>query len=286
MIKALITVYHPADVVKSNVAKIASQVDEVYICDNSPQNHEQLFSGELYNIHYIWFQQNLGLSAAFNRILKDESKFSDDDYIIFFDQDSSISENHIKQLVKEYETIEQKNINIGCLSPVFFNTSNNTVEMPKMKTAINEHSFKVASAITSSMLCKYKNIKDIGFWNERVFLDMADWDFCWRLSEQGMCCVMTDVVTLRHSLGTGEKKIGPISIRVGSAFREYYQTRECLYLLTKNYTPLKFKIRFIAMLTIRPITHVIFLDNRRARFKYIIKGIKDFSVKKTGELKI
>lgn len=286
MIKALITVYHPADAVKENVEKIASQVDEVYICDNSPQNHEQFFSKKSDNIHYIWFQQNLGLSSAFNRILKDEDLFSDSDYIIFFDQDSSISEGHIKKLVEEYESIEKKQANIGCLSPVFFNTSNNTVEIPRMKTPINEHSFEVASAITSSMLCKFKTIKDIGFWNESVFLDMADWDFCWRMRKQGKSCVMTDVVTLRHSLGTGEKKIGPISLRVGSAFREYYQTRECLYLLTKDYTPFKFKIRFIAMLTIRPIIHLIFLDNRRARFKYIIKGIKDFFVKKTGELQI
>ena len=27
-------------------------------------------------------------------------------------------------------------------------------------------------------------LKDISFWNEQIFLDMADWDFCWRLKEK------------------------------------------------------------------------------------------------------
>lgn len=284
MIKALITVYHPDYNVKENAEKIALQTDVVYICDNSPNNNEDLFNYQLDNIHYIWFGENLGLSKAFNKVLT-ENEFKDDDFIIFFDQDSSIGEDHIKKLAQEYENLENSGINIGCLAPVFFNTSNNTVEIPKMKSPLNNHSFKVASVITSSMLCRYKSIKEIGFWNERVFLDMADWDFCWRIMANGKICVMTDVATLKHSLGTGEKKIGPLHIRVGSAFREYYQTRECLYLLTKSYTPFKFKIRFIAMLTVRPLIHLLFLSNRRERFKYIIIGIKDFFRKKTGELK-
>ncbi|MBR3768515.1 MAG: glycosyltransferase [Clostridia bacterium] len=286
MIKSLITVYHPGCCVKENIRNIALQTDEVYICDNSPQKSEELCDFNIDNkINYIWFGENLGLSKAFNKVLLEQS-FNDDDYIIFFDQDSSISEGHIQKLISEFEALEEQGEQIGCIAPVFFNTSNNTVESPRAKTPLNEHSFKVASVITSSMLCKYKDIKAINFWNERVFLDMADWDISWRLQESGKICVMTDAVTLKHSLGEGEKKVGPLKIRVGSAFREYYQTRECLYLLTKKYTPLKFKIRFLAMLSVRPVIHLLFLNNRKARLKYIIKGIKDFFCKKTGELKL
>ncbi len=284
MIKALITVYFPTDLVRDNIRKISEQVDVVYICDNSPESHENLFIDLPDNINYEWFGKNLGLSLAFNSILKKQELFCDEDYVIFFDQDSSISDGHITALVKEYEKLEAKGFNLGCLAPFFFNTSNNTIESPRMKTPISENSFTVSSAITSSMLCKFKTIKDIGFWNDRVFLDMADWDLCWRMKKLNKICVMTDVVTLRHSLGTGEKKVGPISIRVGSPFREYYQTRECLYLLTRNYTPFKFKLRFIVMLTVRPVIHIVFLEKRKERLKYILMGIRDYFTSKTGAL--
>ena len=49
-----------------------------------------------------------------------------------------------------------------------------------------------------------------------------------------------------------------------------------MYLLKKEYTPLKYRIRFLAMLLIRSPLHVLFLDNRKARMEYILRGLKDF----------
>lgn len=288
MKKALVTVYYPSNIVRNNIMAIVSQVDKVYICDNSPKDNKALFDfgADGSKIEYIYFGENLGLSAAFNRVLKETKNWNDDDFVVFFDQDSYIEPGHVERLVDEYKQLLSNNYNVGCLGPVFFNTSNNTIETPKIKTALTKNSFKVSSIITSSMVCRYKDIKEIDFWNERVFLDMADWDFCWRLVEKGKICCMTDAVVLKHSLGTGEKRIGPLRLRVGSAFREYYQTRECLYLLTRAYTPIKYKIRFVAMLTIRPIMHLIFLDNRKSRLKYICMGVRDYFKKKCGALEL
>ena len=287
MKKAIVTVYHPSKIVRDNILAIVSQVDKVYICDNSPIENSELFKyDDTDKIEYIFFGENLGLSRAFNKVLKESNAWENDDFVLFFDQDSHIKQGHIDKLINEYDCLLAKGYNVGCLGPVFFNTSNNTVEVPKMKTPLTENSFKVSSIITSSMVCRYADIKEIDFWNERVFLDMADWDFCWRMVKKGKLCCMTDAVVLEHSLGTGEKKVGFLKLRIGNVFREYYQTRECLYLLTRSYSPLKYKIRFIAMLTVRPIIHLIFLENRKNRFKYICMGVRDFFKKKSGSLDV
>ena len=215
------------------------------------------------------------MSAAFNRVLK-EKTFNDDDFIIFFDQDSHISDEHINILCKEYKKLEDRGFALGCLGPVYFNTSSGIVEIPKQKKQLTEHSYSVKSIITSSMLTRYKILKDIDFWNEEIFLDMADWDVCWRFIASKKLCCMTDAVTLNHTLGNGEKKIGLLRVREGSPFREYYQTRDCLYLLKKNYVPFKFKIRFMLMITVRPILHFLFLPNKRKRLFYIKQGIHDY----------
>ena len=97
-------------------------------------------------------------------------------------------------------------------------------------------------------------------------------------------CLMTKKVVFKHSIGIGEKKIGPLHLRVGHTYREYYQMRECLYLLFKSYTPLIYRIRFLAMLFVRTPLHLIFLPDRKKRIKFILKGIGDYFKKVTGPI--
>ena len=287
MINALITVYYPSESVISNVSAIAKQVDVLYICDNSPTENRKMFtSAELSNkIKYVFFGENLGLSGAFNRILKSkEYNFSDEDYIFFFDQDTFISGGHIENMINEYEALEKDGIDIGNIGPTFFNTSNNVVETPRLKKDITEDTWEVNGIITSSMLCKYKKLKEVGFWNERVFLDMADWELSWRLMAKKHKCLMTKKVVFRHSIGIGEKKVGPLHLRVGHTYREYYQMRECLYLLFKKYTPFIYRVRFLAMIFIRSPLHLIFLKDRKRRIRFIFKGLGDYFRKVTGPI--
>lgn len=278
MIRAIITAYYPCASVGLRAEEIRAQVDEVIVCDNSPVSNAELFK----NVRYVWFGENRGLSGAFNAVLKEQSiPWRHEDMVIFFDQDSAISRGHIDRMVAEFKRIK----GIGCLGPVYFNTSNGQVERPKSRTPITENSYAVASLITSSMLTTYGILRQVGFWNEEIFLDMADWELCWRIRAQGLICCMTEVVTLKHTLGSGEKKIGPLRLRVGSAFREYYQIRDGLYLLGKWYTPLKFKIRILLMLFLRSPLHILFLEEKKDRARYIARGIGDFFRGVRGELK-
>lgn len=283
MKRAIVTVYYPDYENAKNIELIAKQVDQVIVCDNSPQNNQSLFTGD--KIEYVFFGENLGLSAAFNQVLKRDFKWLKNDYIIFFDQDSTISDNHIDKLIAVYERLQQEGINVGCLGPVFYNNSNGMIEVPKMKTTIFEKNYSVQSIITSSMLITYGNLEKVDFWNEKIFLDMADWDLCWRLISVGMKCCMTEEVILNHTLGNGEKKIGIFRLRVGSTIRDYYQTRDCLYLLHEKYTPFKYKCRFIGMLTIRALMRLLFLKDKKRRFRYILRGMQDYFKKVEGVYK-
>ena len=278
------TAYYPDKSNFENAKEISKQSDLLIICDNSPTNHEKLFSN-IKNAEYFYWGKNLGLSAAFNYVLKDKTlNWNDNDYVIFFDQDSTIPQNHIMLLIDEYKNLVTQGERVGCLGPVYFDLSSNKEEVPRLKSFVNDKSMRVSSIITTSMLCQYKNLRKIGFWNEHVFLDMADWDVCWRFEAENMNVYLTYASVIRHSLGQGMKKIGPLQIRVGRPFREYYQTRECLYLLLKNYVPFKYKFRFLLLLTVRPILHMLFLDHRVERGKYMWKGILAYFTGRKGSL--
>lgn len=280
---ALVTLYNPSEKEFNNCRILSQQVDTVILCDNSQESHETVFQNEK-NIIYITKNENLGLGTAFNVALKNDTYgWKDDDLIIFFDQDSQIGEGYIQALQDEYRKIETLIPNLGCLGPVFYNTSNGRTERPRQKKNITDETYEVSNTITSSLMMRYGNLKRIDFWNEKVFLDLADWDLCWRMQKAGMVCCMTEKVVLHHSVGNGEKKVGPIKLRVGQPFREYYQTRDALYLLQENYVPLKMRLRLIANVTIRPVVHYLMLDDKKSRMKFIRRGINDYKKGVHGE---
>ena len=280
---ALVTLYNPSEKEFNNCRILSQQVDTVILCDNSQESHETVFQNEK-NIIYITKNENLGLGAAFNVALNNDTYvWKDDDLIIFFDQDSQIGEGYIQALQDEYRKIETLIPNLGCLGPVFYNTSNGRTERPRQKKNITDETYEVSNTITSSLMMRYGNLKRIDFWNEKVFLDLADWDLCWRMQKAGMVCCMTEKVVLHHSVGNGEKKVGPIKLRVGQPFREYYQTRDALYLLQENYVPLKMRLRLIANVTIRPVVHYLMLDDKKSRMKFIRRGINDYKKGVHGE---
>lgn len=283
MINALITVYNPTQEIIKNIKNISLQVDRLFVCDNSKI---RLNANEINDpkIVYIYNDGNLGIPLAFNKVLQNNKyEWSDTDYIVFFDQDSKTKKDYIQLLISAYEKVEKRCGNIGCMGPIFYNTSNNTVEIPHIKKRIVENNYIVNNVITSSMICRYKNLKKVNFWNNELFLDFADWDLCWRMESKGLLCVITKEVVLNHSVGTGDKKIGFLRIRVAQPIREYYETRDALYLLKKKYVPLKMRFRLWINVHIRPFIHFLFLNQWKERKYYINKGRQDYKSGIHGE---
>ena len=148
-IVALVTVYNPDKNVVENLQILSRQVEQVILCDNSMNDNAQMLGGVTKSI-YTTQHKNLGLTGAFNSVLKDPAYgWKDDDIVVFFDQDSRISEGYITSLYDEYQGIEARVENLGCLGPIFYNTSNGRVERPRQRKAITPDTYSVTNTITS-----------------------------------------------------------------------------------------------------------------------------------------
>lgn len=279
---SLVSLYFPDENVKKNISHLLRFVDNVVLLDNTPgSDNSGLFAG-LEKTEYIAYKENLGLSEAFNRYLK---SLKENSYIIFFDQDSFCPENLIEQLKKDYLFCCKRLGRKGIIGPAYFEKNANQLMIPRQKKEISDGVYQVKSIITSGMFTELEVLQKIGFWNEEIFLDMADWDLCWRVLKNNFFCCLTRNVVLSHRLGKGVHKILNIKISEGASFRIYYQIRDCLYLLKKDYVPLKFKLKFIAMLSIRPILHLLVFSDKKSRIHYFLKGIKDYKKNIHGVLK-
>ena len=278
MKKAILTIYNPASDVVDNVKKIACQVDYVYLSDNSSVDNFSLFK-EISNVKYFHNDCNLGISCAFNKILKNTNSFLCDDYIIFFDQDSNIEVGFIDKLISIYEYLESKNINIGCLGPAFVNTINNDTTLTHYKKCTEDNIYSVRSIITSSMLIKYSTLQKIDFWDESIFLDVADYAVCMKLKYHSLKCILTSRLIFQHTLGDCIEnnciKENPI--------REYYRSRDILKLILRKYVSFRYKCIYLYIFVKKILINLFYLKNKKEIIMYNLYGIIDFFKGKNGE---
>jgi rhamnosyltransferase len=272
---AIITVYYPDKSVLLNIAELVKQVSLIIITDNTPNvdNYELFKLND--RIIYRANKANLGLSKAFNSCLKlDMVKQSD--FVLFMDQDSLVSDALVGTLINDYLILLKNGINVACVGPVYYEENANKIAIPRIKQRLLPGIFRVDTIITSSMLTTYAALASINFWNEDIFLDLADWDLCFRFAKYGFCCCLSKNVVLRHKLGIAAKRFCGFVIKCAVPVRTYYQIRDGLKLLSKTYTPMRYKIRFLLNIFLRPIVHIIFWRQKSERIKYLFLGVYDY----------
>ena len=246
----LITLYNPNKKIVNELNKLVPQVDYIYLIDNTPNSDISEWFENYSNIKYIFNNANLGLSSAYNKILK-KSTYNDDDIIIFFDQDFSIFNDYIKQLISSFT--KNFNQNIGIMGPLIFDRNTNKKSVSRY---VKDQSFSIVPrVITSSSITYYKILKQVGYWDEKLFLDWADFDLCYRIKSIGYKCAIDSNIILNHQLGDNSKEFLGKTYPYYSPIREYYQIRDGLCLKNKNTTPIKDKISMIYVCTIRFLIH-------------------------------
>ena len=282
---AIMTVYHPAPIHVHNARRIMEQVDWLFVFDNSPSDSAVLFA-DLERCSYSCHKENIGLSRAFNYVLKTFSKcIAEDASVLFFDQDTVIPKNHIAKLYDVFKSLRKMEEPVGAIGPVYVDASDGKARCPRRGKWITKESMRVRTLITSSMLCQYDTLKEIGFWNEKIFLDMADWALCWRLRRHGYSCCMTQASKICHAVGESKRGSEPAPIIVWKPFRLYYQVRDFLRICKEKQAPFCECLYIFGELAARSIYQLLFFRDRKERFHYICLGVKDFFRGYVGAIK-
>lgn len=282
---AIMTVYHPTQIHVRNARLIMEQVDCLFVFDNSSVDSGAFFS-DLKKCTYTCRNKNIGLSRAFNYVLKTFSNsISEDAVVLFFDQDTVIPENHISKLYGEFKALRNLGEPVGAIGPVYIDASDGKTRFPKHCKWLTRESVRVRTLITSSMLCEYSTLKEIGFWNEKIFLDMADWDLCWRFRRHGYSCCMTQASEICHAVGELRRESTMPQIIIWKPFRLYYQVRDFLRICEEKHAPFFERLYIFCEIAARAIYQILFFQDRKERLIYICLGVKDFFRGYAGAIK-
>ena len=287
---AIVTLYHPKQETSESLGALGKQVTWLILSDNTPGADNRAMYAGIPNAVYLANGENLGLSAGINRGLE-TAEARESGFVFFFDQDSRVPEGHIAAMVRDWAELAKEH-RIGLLGPRFYDEITGAYNADAILDAEVEESgspwVPIGQMITSSMMTTWGIMKEIGFWNEEIFLDYGDYDLCWRLAKAGYELFITKNVLLKHRLGEGfvmakdpkSKAVFPLAY--GAPIRKYYQTRAAVKLLRKDYVPEDWRKLLKQNLTIRRYFDLKYLPDKRKNTYYYHRGLLDGFLNRRG----
>lgn len=230
---AALTIVYNTDLeeVLRNVMTYADKVERVYIFDNSPESNQDSFD-KIEKKHHIYYIHgkgvNYGIGGPINHVAREimEEGF---DWLITFDQDSLVFTDTIDEMRKYVESsfFDKK---VGVVAPNIFGNleplSRICKDMVPYLTYKNE-------IIQSGAMHSLEAWHEIGGYNEALFIDFVDFEYCFRVKKAGYSIVHLNRCFLKHqtkdeyeeffSKGDGLVSRGKYSLkRIYYHFRNFY----------------------------------------------------------------
>lgn len=270
---------------------IQNQVDEVIIVDNGSDNQTIdyiLYLKKKYNITVIFNKENMGIAYALNQGANYaiNKKYK---WLLTMDNDSEAASDMIQVMLDTYNNLESEDKKkvVG----IFPEKTEK-----RLKRFINEGEdyynrdfIYVISDITSGNLLKSEIFEKAGFFEEKLFIDYVDHEFCYRIFNDGYKMIKVRNAVLLHSLGrTKEKKFlwKNIIYTNHSSLRKYYMTRNRFY-TWKKYENLTEINKLDKKNFIKENIKILLLEKDKInKFKMILKGYIDYRNNKYGEKKL
>ncbi|WP_232582988.1 glycosyltransferase family 2 protein [Photobacterium phosphoreum] len=286
MLDVIIIAYNPdVNLVINNIKKISKLdiVNEIIVVDNSLVDNKLIID----NVTYIPLFDNYGIAKAQNIGIQHSCNNSITDAILLFDQDSVIESDMVEILYGDFNKYKKEYKNIAAIGPLTIDSFSNKKEIPKFNQMVDSLNLLIVKEIIASgKLINKEIISDVGLMNEELFIDGVDHEWCWRATSKNYKIVLSLNALMVHTVGDSRIKIPliPLSLRVASPIRMYYQYRNFFLLIKEKHTPLFWKIRNSIGYILKGLIFTLFVSDRKERFSFIKKGVIDGIKDKRGRI--
>jgi rhamnosyltransferase len=227
MISAVLVAYHPEVTLLDNLRRLSGQITDIIIVDNGSGGESAKtvdVAGSLPGVRLIRNGSNLGIATALNIGIRCALQ-SGCQWIATFDQDSTIPEHFFEELFDTYNACPMPE-KIGMIVPGQYSAQ--AMSAPKPAHSGKPQFSFVMATMSSGSLIKSSVFERTGFYDDALFIDYVDVDFCLRLQKNGFKILSATSVVLNHELGAEQTRRFPgfqLSFRVHSAWRYYYILR-------------------------------------------------------------
>ena len=262
----IVVTYNPdVELLNKNIGSICQQVHHIVIIDNGSENYLDWHRDIKYeNITWIRNENNLGIAKALN-IGFEYSQRENYEYAITFDQDTVSPPKLVEKL---FECMDDS---VALVGPAFKNRGINKREVDSAGVET------VPWLITSASLTRVSSWADVGGYDEYLFIDCVDIDFCNRLRKHGYNIIRNNDIFISHLIGDSkERKFlwKTLIIKNHSAFRKYYIARNTIVLAKKEGKKSEVLLAYLRVLK-QLLLVFLYETDKKNKSKRILAGIKD-----------
>ena len=265
--------YNPSKKELNNIKSYYSHVDRIYIVDNSDNDNSGLLNFPDFSAEKIEYHPNLtniGIASALNKgcLCAIEDGFK---WVMTMDQDSTFPELEMTKFVNEFEAKLKDHSDIAIVAP--------------RSSDLQPHGL-VEKVITSGNIVNLHAYKQVGGFDDELFIDEVDHDFCFKLMQANYKIFLLSNVRMAHSLGNSKIHNFIFNYKFHvmhhSAVRKYYIVRNRLVVRKRHpvYTRKYVKDNIHLLIGI-----ILFESNKFEKIIYVTRGYFDYKKNKLGKIK-
>lgn len=196
-ISAVIVTFHPNEGMIANLREIVAQVQEVVVVDNGSRADilDMLrMASRTFGFQLIENADNLGIAEALNQGVR-WAKSKGFPWVIFFDQDSKITDGFVDQMFNSWESHPYRE-RVCSIHPRYLD--------PNCGTHLGVRFAKDGGPITSmtsGAMMPVWIFDKIGYFASEYFIDWVDIEYCLRMRAAGYLIAESQYAVLKHSAG-------------------------------------------------------------------------------------
>lgn len=240
----------------------------IIIIDNASENEDEirkLLQG-YEQIEYIRNAYNLGIAKALNQICA-RAKERNQSFVLTLDQDSVCPEN----ILEEYEKYTDLD-RLGILCPQIRDRNCDWVQPQKMKEVT-----VLKKCITSGSLVSLEAWEAVCGFDEIMFIDGVDHDFCARIRQKGYEIYQVNRVVLLHEIGSITVRrclFWKVIVKNHASFRKYYIARNTVFLARKRKAAWLIAKSYLQVVK-QFLIVLLYEQDKQEKLRAIIKGARD-----------
>mgnify|MGYP002624499478 CR=1 FL=1 len=271
---AIVITYNPKKEMLENFKTYLDSVSILYIVDNSDDivNREWIFEFCKKNrAIYISNCGNKGIAYSLNYIIN----IINNKWLLTMDQDSSFLNGKATEFIHQalyHNRLDSKD-------NIFAYSAHNVPEYAKPSGLWYEDKY----AITSGCLLNTRKAKEVGLFDEALFIDEVDFEFCWRCRKIGYKVLKYNKNIIKHTIGeVSANRFFAKKMNFENSFRYEYIFRNIFYEVNKHPDMIVDRGCYLVKVLLK---NMIFNNRRFDVLKALVKGIELFIFNSMGKIR-
>lgn len=285
---AAVVTYNPGGDLAQHLRALRQQADHVVVIDNGSTDLPAVQRAAAQaDCQLIANGANLGVATALNQGAAKALEL-DAEWFAMFDQDSLLPPGAIDGVLACFEAHPQRD-RVGMVSVSHRDRGTQADYHHRLDIIQETPEWRLLRVtITSGSLVRCEVLRQVGLFEDRLFIDSVDHEFCLRMRRKGWLVMESRAQVMAHSIGasTAHRLLGVRLVCTHhSPLRRYYITRNLLEVGVRNlwFDP-TWSIKSLWQLAAGDAAAVFYERDKLAKLRAVLRGAAHFALRRFGPL--